>query len=425
MEPDRTKPASLDATASAGSAAPTGPAPGGTPAPESLDPQRVTLKIDRQTTIVEASPESGLGHEMLGLVRVPDGTLFLRTQTQGMLTSADAGETWQPLPVHLSDAPAPQTLHGLGVSRDGDLWLMHQSPEGGEDLFVSVSPDRGKTWRTRTIDYGNLAPGAPEHPYAYCLNDYNSFFQRPDGSMALGIGLRHEDHGEYQQVDQSRPGFHETLIRSTDGGKTWGDPTEVHAHVAETDYAVDPQDPDHILAFTRKQRMLLRGEDPEEVGRAAGVPPDTGWPWKGALLLESTDGGRSFTEVPDSYLGYYSHRGTILWTTSNAVVLASAAGQTDGRRLARVSLDGGRSWVDGSPSGTARLNQATPFVLLAPPPEVSFTAPMVELAPNSFLMVHAHWHEQALEQYEAGEIEAPWLGIRGLFFHLENEPAGN
>ena len=396
-----------------------------------LDPERVTIKIDREVSVVEPSLDTGLTHEMLGLVRHPDGTIFLRTQTQGFLTSNDGGETWSGLSVDLPQAPEKQVLHGLGLSLDGRLWLMHQS-RGGKDLFVSTSEDAALTWDTTSIDYANLAPGAPGRPYAFCYNDYNTFFQRPDGTMVLGVGLRYEDHGDYQQEDQSRPGFHETLIRSRDGGKTWGDPSEVHQHVAETGYALDPDDPDRILAVTRKQRPPLRGQDPAEQEKAAGVPPGTAWPWKGALLLESTDGGRSFQELPGSYLGSYSHRATILWTQDNTVVVASGVGRKDGRRVVRISLDGGRSWVDGSATGTPLLDQATPFVLLRPPPTISFTAPMIELSPNHFLTVYAHWEEESLKRYYEDPKSpctqgnqpgnCPWLGIKALFWHLENGP---
>ena len=389
-----------------------------------LDPQRLNVRIGRTVTIIDADSQTGLNHEMLGMIRHPDGTIFIRTQNRGILKSEDEGRTWKGLPVNFPGAHPKQTLHGLYASRNGVLWLMHQS-SGGKDLFVSRSRDRGVTWKTSSIDYSNLAPGAPEDPYIFCFNDYNTFFQRPDGTMVLGIGLRYEDHGNYQQKDQSRPGFHETLIRSEDGGETWGDPTEVHPHVAETGYAVDPQNPDRILAFTRKQRMLLLGEDPVEVGKAAGVPSDTSWPWKGAILLESIDGGRSFSEVPHSYLGSYSHRGTILWTETNVVIVSSSAGRhtVDGRRLARISLDGARTWVDGTVSGTTRLNQATKFVLLKPPPTISFTSPMVQLSPNSFLVVYAYWNEEALQKYRANGKDKPWVGFRGLFFRLENAPS--
>jgi hypothetical protein len=376
---------------------------------------RIDVKIDRRVTIVP--PGSGLKRAMLGMVRHPDGSIFLNLQTQPvLLTSRDNGKNWGRLPVKLADAPPKQTMHGLGISRDGRLWLMHQS-SGGKDLFVSVSkepPDISGneaaplTWMTTRIDYARLAPNR-QRPFAFCYNDYNTFFQQPDGTMLLGVGLRYEDWKDYQQQDQSRPGFHETLIRSRDGGRTWGDPAEVHAHVAETCYAIDPNNPKHVLAMTRKQRMLLCDEDAASVTRQAGVPPGTAWPWKGAILLESTDGGHSFREVPGSYLGYYSHRGTMLWTKENVIVAPhTAAGLSDYRLVVNISLDGGKTWVDGTQHGATAMSKARDFVLVPNPPGFSFTTPTVRVSRNHFLTVHCSGTSMA---------------VKGVFWHIEDKRA--
>ncbi len=373
---------------------------------------RVKVKIDRREVVVPA--DAKLDRAMLGMVRAPDGTIWLNTQTQQvLLKSTDEGRTWTTLPVKLPEAPPMQLFHGLGVSRDGRLWLFHQSKATAEDarfstnLFVSVSSQGASSWQTTSIDFAGLAPGAPERPYALCCNDYNTFFQRPDGTMAVGVGLRYEDWKDYQQTDQTRPGLHETLVRSTDGGKTWGDPTEVHQHVAETCYQVDPNDPDHILAMTRKQRMPLRGETSEILKEKLGVPPpNPTWPFKGAILLESTDGGRSFLEVPGSYLGYYSHRGTLLWTKSNVLVASHlGAGTTDWSLEVNISMDGGKTWVDGSKSGVNTLNQAKAFVLVPSPPGFSFTSATVELQPNHFMTVY---------------VSTPGTTVHSVFWHLED-----
>ncbi len=90
--------------------------------------------------------------------------------------------------------------------------------------------------------------------------------------MALGAGLRYAAWKDYQQEEQSRPGFHETLIRLRDSGRSYGEPTEVHPYVAETCYAVDPNSAKHILAMTRKQRMLLRDEDAASVAMEGSHP---------------------------------------------------------------------------------------------------------------------------------------------------------
>ncbi len=376
---------------------------------------RVDVKTDRRVTIVP--PGSGLKRAMLGMVRHPDGSILLNLQTQPMLLrSRDNGKNWTRVPVKLPDAPPRQKSHALGVSRDGRLWLMHQS-SGGKDLFVSVSkepfqtiPVAQLTWITTRIDYASLSPNR-KRPFASCNNDYNTFFQQPDGRMLLGVGLRYADWKNYQQPNQSRPGFHETLIRTRDGGRTWGDPTEVHPHVAETCYAVDPNNPKHVLAMTRKQRMLLRDEDAADVARRAGVPPGTAWPWKGAILLESQDGGRSFREVPGSYLGYYSHRGTMLWTKENIIVAPhTASGPNDYRLVVNISLDGGKTWVDGTKHGARVMSKARDFELVPNPPGFSFTTPTVRVSRNRFLTVYCSGTPMA---------------VKGVFWHIQEKGDGS
>ena len=366
---------------------------------------RVEVEIEKEMTIVPAAP--GFGRAMMNMLRHPDGSIYLNTQTQGALyKSVDNGASWKTIPVDLTEVEGKQIQDGLGVSRDGRLWLMHKTAGQSQDLFVSVSEDGGFHWTTSQIDFAQLAPGAPQHPFHICANDFNTFYQRPDGTMLLGVGMRYNDWKDYQQEDQSRPGFHETLIRSTDGGKTWGNPTEVHAHVAETQYVVDPQNTERILAMTRKQRMTLPGETKESISNDIGhSPPNMSWPYKGAILLESNDGGHSFQEVPNGYLGYYSHRATILWTDDNVVVIPhTAAGPSDYQLVVNISLDGGRSWVDGTQAGSSQFNKAQDFVLVPTPPGFSYMTPTVELTPNHFLTAYYHGEDRS---------------VKGLFWHID------
>ena len=411
-----------------------------------LDPERVTVKIDKQVSIVDPSPETGLAHEMLGMVRHPDGTIFVSTVSQGtdsalgLLKSNDNGETWKPLQVSLPNAPDRQQLRGLGATHDGRLWLLHQT-NSARDLFVSSSRDGGQSWQTTPIDFGWSTSGAPEQNDTLSHNDYNTFIEQPDGTLMFSVGLRSEKP-YYKDPDLLVDGLvrldadvgGEIMFRSTDGGKTWGDATMVHPHVTEVGHALDPHNPDRILSMTRTQRPLLAGEDREATIKKTGCPPDTpsNEPsiYKNGLLLESTDGGRTFHEAPGGLTDYTGHRATILWASNNVVIVSSAAGKGENKRVGRISLDDGKTWVDGTETGTPLLNQATKFVFLTAPPTVSFTAPMIELSPNHFLTVYAYWDDESLKRYyEAPKNpctqgnqpgDCPWLGIRALFWHLEN-----
>ena len=257
-----------------------------TPSEEGLDPQRVTVKIDREVSVIEPSKETGLAHEMLGMVRHPDGTIFVSTETQGtdaalgLFKSTDVGETWEALRVNLADVRGKQYLRGLGGTRDGRLWLLHQTASA--DLFVSSSSDGAHTWTTTPVEFTSLAPRAPKEPYVHSHNDYNTFIEQPDGTLMFSVGLRY-DRGYYKDPEHLMEGLMrpdvdvggEFMFRSTDGGKTWGDATLVHPHVTEVGHALGPNNPDRILSMTRTQRTLLAGEDREATIKKTGCPPDS------------------------------------------------------------------------------------------------------------------------------------------------------
>ena len=57
--------------------------------------------------------------------------------------------------------------------------------------------------------------------------------------MMTAIELRYPEPEVQDYLGSpERCGFHQTIIRSTDGGKTWGDPTLMHQYVAETSLAI-------------------------------------------------------------------------------------------------------------------------------------------------------------------------------------------
>ena len=376
----------------------------------------VEIQIDNVITITPPTAEIVAGAQ--NLARHPDGSLWLNTSTTypGLFRSSDRGQTWTSVPVNLPDVPSGQYLAGFTITRDGRLWIVHQvDPEGGGHIFdplafISFSTDGAQSWQSRPVDYANFAPGAPEDPYtsiqiAWC---HPNFIEGPDGSLMFSASMRYDDWGDYLQADQSRPGIRDVMIRTIDGGETWGDPTIVHQHATETAYAVDPRDPDHIFATTRIQRKALPGEDPDEILKTTGVPyPPDSYIYKNGLLLESIDGGRSFREVPHSLTWFGAYRHTLLWTKSNIVIALSYAGlapgrdEADNRKIARVSLNGGRTWVDDTETGTPFFNRAKMLPLDPPHPseylyEVS-TTPTVELSSNHFLTVCIYKGEGSLK----------------------------
>ena len=387
----------------------------------------IQIKIDHVGTITP--PTSDLHLDANNLARDPRGTIWLNTTTTdpGLFKTSDGGASWTSVKVRLPDVPPNQHIAGFTVTRDAHLWAVHQTlpTDGGSTYdpaaYVSHSSDDGQSWHTTPLDNPNFAPGAPQDPYtkiqvAWC---HPNFLERPDGSLMFSASMRYDDWDDYQQEDQTRPGIRDVMVRTKDGGKTWGDPTIVHQHATETAYAADPNGPDRILATTRIQRFALPGENEEEIRRTTtGVPyPPGGFLYKNGLLLESTDGGRSFREIEGGLTWFGAYRHALVWTEENIVVSLCATGQAPGKdqfiqqKIARVSLDGGRTWVDDSNAGTPYFNQAKRyFVIPEHPPEhlykVSAT-PTIAISPDRFLTVYRFKGEGSL---------------KSLFWHLEVAP---
>ena len=368
------------------------------------------VTIDGQVTIY--APGSEIGHTMPQVRRHPDGAIYVNGCRSGLFKSTDNGKSW----TRITWAFDP---NGFGISRDGRLWLVDRRDKTESSVILIIqSADGGRTWQRQELDCGPLAAGGADDPYTAVTphGAYTNFIERPDGTLMFSVSMRYKDWGDFNNRDQSRPGMRDVMVRTADGGKTWGDPTIVHQHATETDFAIDPSNADHLLAFTRIQRRMLPGEDRSETGCSFG------WPYKNGLLLDSTDGGRTFRALPGGMTECYGHRGSILWTDNNVIVVTRnhgcktieerrARGHSGAAVEAQISLNGGRTWVDDGPGGTPHLNRAKPFTLIPFRKAHSFTCPTVELSKNRFLTV-----------FVTGETTEKTTSIQSVVWHIETTP---
>ena len=381
------------------------------------DDHRVEFKIDKRITIVAPGK---LTRAMMSMVRHPDGAIFLNAQFDPpkLLKSVDNGETWKTVSVKLTGVPPKQVQIGLGVTRGGRLLMVHQTNVRvgdlyGQDLFVSYSNDGGRTWKKSATDFGRIPPGIPNMQFHEDGN--RTFIEQPDGTLMFTTTIvpapdYAKKYGAFKQPFK-RPNylyagtpldfFSDLVVRSYDGGVTWGDPTRVYPQLNphESALAIDPRDGNRILLMSRIQTgaKWYTEEQQKELMKETGNPQPY---YKQAGLFESTNGGRKFRLAPGGMTDWYGHRGSILWTKRNVVVLTHNAGQNDSRVLARISLDGGRRWVNGNKQGTPLMTKSTKFVLA---PSHSFTTPTVEIVENHFLTV-----------YCIGDF-----AVKGVFWHLE------
>jgi len=378
---------------------------------------RVKVKVDEKVDITPEKAKRG----MMSLARHPDGTIYLNAQFDPpqLLKSRDNGKTWTSVPLKLT--LPHQVVQGFGVNRKGRMFILHQTKGGfapntadlyGQDLFVSYSDDSGRSWTRSRTDFRKFGPGTPNVKYHEDGN--RTFIEQPDGTLMFTTTI--VPSKEYKEkypptkpesppnfMYGGKPGdlFSDVVFRSTDGGLTWGDASQVYPDLNphESALAIGPKDPNRILIMTRIQRLVRPGEDGEEMMRITGNPQP--YYKQGALFL-STDGGRMFQVAPGGFSPWYGHRGTVNWFKSNVVAVTHHIGGSGrGEKVVRISLDGGKHWVDGTREGTQKMNESTDFLLF---PSVSFTCPTVEISENHFFST-AWGHPD-------GELS-------GVFWHLE------
>ncbi len=259
------------------------------------------------------------GPAALAVIYRTGGTHVAICASLAVATSRDGGRSWSD-PVEITPRWEDSRNPAFGVNARGELiaayWkagLDHyvDGPNGPQwknlevrgrtpTMFVRRSADGGRTWsREWPYKSGLLALPSP----------YGRIIAAPGGGLLMGL---------YGMPRRKRKGARDLslLLRSRDGGRTWGDESPVAAGYNEIAYAFLPDG--RLLAAARS-----------ESGHVA--------------TLFSDDGGRSWSR-PTQVTRDGEH-------PADLTVLASGAVQlTFGRRIrpmgcgALFSSDGGRSW---------------------------------------------------------------------------------
>ncbi|MHB1295188.1 MAG: sialidase family protein [Anaerolineae bacterium] len=260
--------------------------------------------------------------------------------TLGITSSEDGGKSWSDL------APVqPRGLDcrnpALGTNARGELVLafwkagLHSYVDapggprysGAEDprwenvtaLYTCISPDGGRTW-SEPVGYraGLLSHASP----------YGRMLTLPDGGMLMGV------YGHPRGV--SGADHRSTLLRSTDGGHTWGDESLVADGHNETAFALLPDGA--LLAAARSESghiATLRSADlgrtwsaPEQITRDGEHPADLTLLAGGRVMLSF---GRRIRPLGCGAL--FSEDGGRTWDTDHEVLLAGdgAGDARDGR----------------------------------------------------------------------------------------------
>jgi sialidase-1 len=245
------------------------------------------------------------------------------TGTLAVSTSADGGQSWTD-PVEIQPRGDDNRNPALGVNARGELiaayWKagVHSYAEDAQGTGLRYAGKPNETWKTvpglyvcRSADQGRTW-GQPQ-PYMSqrlsLASPYGRIITAPNGALLMPV---------YGAARESIPGVRDVsiLLRSRDGGETWGDESLVGVGLNEISYAFLPDG--RLLAAARTEK-------------------------ENVATLFSTDLGYTWSD-PQPLTRVREHPADLTVLASGKVLL------TFGRRVrpmgcgALLSADGGKTW---------------------------------------------------------------------------------
>ena len=259
---------------------------------------------------------------------------------QRVFCSSDEGRTWQGRPIHF-----PDKMRAFTVLSDGTLLL---AVVGGEfeEAHVFRSTD-GKQWE---------GPARiPAAPYDRIGEGPSCMTQIADGTVLFPICRWMQ-----QDLSTAESQSQNSIFRSTDGGKSWGDLSATFDFVGEVH--ILQLHSGKLLGAFRHQRPLLPDDPPDIVerwgakpaGTVAGVPGQTPGGFKHVFVGDSEDNGRTWKDLRPLLTGegrpllaFGEAHGQVVQLRDGRVVLVHERRYPyEGYEVrARVSCDEGKTWA--------------------------------------------------------------------------------
>ena len=234
-------------------------------------------------------------------------TWYVGVASGGVWKTTNAGITWTP--VFQNEGAYSVGAVVIDQKNPATIWVgsgeanNQRSVGYGDGIYRS--DDAGRTWR-------NLGLKTSEHIGRIVIDprDSNVVFAAAYGPLWTAGG----DRG---------------LYKTTDGGKTWTKVLEISEHTGVSDVAIDPNNPDVLLAVAHQRRRhtwtLIHGG------------PESG-------LHKSTDGGKTWRRIREGIPGGDIGRIVLSFSPAQKGLVYAKVEPATGGVAIFASLDSGDSW---------------------------------------------------------------------------------
>ena len=253
-----------------------------------------------------------------------DGIVGLWGHLQSAI-SRDGGESWTP-PRTIAQMSHDTDHMALGQTSDGSLVLCFVQPHAYQNgLWDTAQVHDGPVYMVRSSDGGEewtepVTIDTSSTPVPDGCNPHGKMAQLPDGTLLMSLYFRYragQPEASYQQHGQ----FGTYLLRSRDGGKSWGDGSLLADGFVEPTLYVLPS------------------------GRLIGLVVQF-MPGRNLWQTESDDGGYTWS-APRPITDYHEYSGSsLLLLRDGRLLLAYGHRSFPGGVRAMVSDDEGQSWKD-------------------------------------------------------------------------------
>ena len=267
------------------------------------------VEVDERFLIHREAPDDPRGHLCEPrMTRTPDGRIFLSFRTgtlrysadgsPRLLTSADEGRTWEDLGRVLDGALPGQPgwdYRALALTELADGELLGVSvgldrASHGKEAWLVYNPDPAfyqgmipiRNWVSRSADGGRTwAPPWPMEGMTVRNSSAQVLVRTASGSVLTPLET-------FKDFDEAGPWrYRVDMIRTHDGGVTWGESAPAHMS--------DAEDPRHLMCWDPRMSLLPDGRIVQTYyaflnGTGGEDPIHIGW---------STDEGRTWS-VPRS-----------------------------------------------------------------------------------------------------------------------------